>query len=432
MTRFRSCYVPCCFALWYALNVAYNITNKWALVGAQEIVGANTSKSSALPFTIGCIQFGIGALYACVLWILRLRPVPHAEELSTIATSVRKFCTARIARMFRTNHFPAAPPHTPQHYASMDSPLHNASKDQPISPVSIRNTFHIAIHHTFGQLCTILSLSSNSISFAHVIKAMEPFFSAIATRVVLGQTMDFRVYLSLIPVVGGVVMACAGSKEFSWFSFWSGMGSNAFFAMRGVVSKIVMEGERQHRLNAFKRHVSDAIDSEEFSGTANETTHHESDSGHEKEHTSTASSMSPANLFAAVTCMSFLLSIPLALIFEGDILREMRRTRHAQNDESYGRIPMYIILSGLFHYLNNEVMYLVLSNVHPITLAVGNTMKRVFIIVAGLLVFSTPVSLQTAIGSVIGIGGVFLYSLARQWYASGTGNSSGVCSVKGR
>jgi len=261
---------------------------------------------------------------------------------------------------------------------------------------------------------------------------MEPFFSAIATRVVLGQTMDFRVYLSLIPVVGGVVMACAGSKEFSWFSFWSGMGSNAFFAMRGVVSKIVMEGERQHRLNAFKRHVSDAIDSEEFSGTANETTHHESDSGHEKEHTSTASSMSPANLFAAVTCMSFLLSIPLALIFEGDILREMRHTRHAQNDESYGRIPMYIILSGLFHYLNNEVMYLVLSNVHPITLAVGNTMKRVFIIVAGLLVFSTPVSLQTAIGSVIGIGGVFLYSLARQWYASGTGNSSGVCSVKGR
>jgi solute carrier family 35 protein E1 len=61
-------------------------------------------------------------------------------------------------------------------------------------------------------------------------------------------------------------------------------------------------------------------------------------------------------------------------------------------------------------------MYVTLSKVHPITLAVGNTAKRVFIIVAGILVFSTPVTVQTAIGSTIGIGGVFVYSLMKQWY----------------
>ena len=105
----------------------------------------------------------------------------------------------------------------------------------------LRGTLRIAVHHTLGQLCTVICLSSNSISYAHVIKAMEPLFSAVASQCILGQKMDVRVYLSLLPVVGGVVWACAGSDEFSWISFLSGMGSNVFFAMQGVVLKEVMD-----------------------------------------------------------------------------------------------------------------------------------------------------------------------------------------------
>jgi Triose-phosphate Transporter family len=58
-------------------------------------------------------------------------------------------------------------------------------------------------------------------------------------------------------------------------------------------------------------------------------------------------------------------------------------------------------------------MYLALSNVHPVTLAVGNTMKRVFIMVASVLVFRNPVSTQAGIGSAVGIGGVLLYSIVK-------------------
>ena len=75
-----------------------------------------------------------------------------------------------------------------------------------------------------------------------------------------------------------------------------------------------------------------------------------------------------------------------------------------------------IVFSGLFHYLNNEVMFLALSNVHPVTLAVGNTMKRVFIIVASIIVFNTKVAPITVVGSSVGIGGVLLYSLTKQHY----------------
>jgi hypothetical protein len=77
-----------------------------------------------------------------------------------------------------------------------------------------------------------------------------------------------------------------------------------------------------------------------------------------------------------------------------------------------------VVLSGLFHYLNNEVMYLALGSVHPVTLAVGNTMKRVIIMVASVMVFGNEISVQAGIGSGVGISGVLLYSLVKQYYES--------------
>eukprot|EP00624_Nannochloropsis_granulata_P001478 evm.model.NODE_17363_length_20350_cov_19.236412.1 len=52
------------------------------------------------------------------------------------------------------------------------------------------------------------------------------------------------------------------------------------------------------------------------------------------------------------------------------------------------------------------------SIVHPVTHAVGNTIKRVVIIGASILVFKNPVTMQGYIGSAVAIAGVLLYSLA--------------------
>ena len=48
-----------------------------------------------------------------------------------------------------------------------------------------------------------------------------------------------------------------------------------------------------------------------------------------------------------------------------------------------------------------------LKNVHPVTHAVGNTMRRVVIMLICILVFQTPVSLTGAVGSTIAIGGSY-------------------------
>ena len=71
------------------------------------------------------------------------------------------------------------------------------------------------------------------------------------------------------------------------------------------------------------------------------------------------------------------------------------------------------LLAGAFYYLYNEVAFLALGRVNPVTHAIGNTVKRVVIIIASVIAFKTPISTLGVIGSSIAIAGTLLYSLAK-------------------
>ena len=57
--------------------------------------------------------------------------------------------------------------------------------------------------------------------------------------------------------------------------------------------------------------------------------------------------------------------------------------------------------------------FLVLGSVAPVTQSVGNTVKRVVVIVAAALAFKTPMTPIGIVGSSIAIGGVLLYSVVK-------------------
>ena len=165
-------------------------------------------------------------------------------------------------------------------------------------------------------------------------------------------------------------------RSFSWLAFYAAMGSNLAFALRAVMSKAAMIG------------------------------------------TSIGTNLTSANLFGLVTIYASIISIPFVFMGDGRQFTQLWKSAIESGEGSTNPkdLVQAVIISGLFHYLNNEVMYLALSNVHPVTLAVGNTMKRVFIMVASIIVFRNPVSLQAGIGSAIGISGVLLYSLTKQHF----------------
>lgn len=306
------------------------------------------------PLTVGSIQFGIGAMYVGILWLFRLRSKPQ---------------------------------------------LANLKAKQAIRAVGF--------WHCAGQLFSMISLGAGPVSFTHIVKALEPFFSALVSALYFGKWMHPNVYATLIPVVGGVGYACLKEKSFSWLAFGTAMGSNLAFALRAVLSKMAMTSA-----------ATSNNDTNRNDGETNNNT--------------IGTNITPANMFGLVTFAAFWISIPLALAGEGNMFyvpppelammegsvtpTSMWEDAVKASEQGSTGLIRSIILSGLFHYLNNEVMYLALGSLHPVSLAVANTMKRVFIMVASVMVFRNQISLQAGIGSAIGISGVLLYSLTKQYY----------------
>lgn len=269
---------------------------------------------------VGTFQLGVGAAYCMILWLTRLRAYPQLTSSGRVSVT------------------------------------------------------GVGLYHSLGQLASMVSLGAGPVSFTHIVKAMEPFFSALVSGIMFQKWMKPQVYATLLPVVGGVGYACLKELNFSWLAFGAAMGSNVAFALRAVMSKLALQGG-----------------------------------------TTTGSNLSPPNMFGLVTCASLLISIPIALFFEYSGFADLW-TAALEAVEDKRQFIRTLFISGLFHYLNNEVMYLALGSVHPVTLAVGNTMKRVFILVASVMVFRNPISLQAGIGSAVGIAGVLLYSLTKQHY----------------
>lgn len=67
-------------------------------------------------------------------------------------------------------------------------------------------------------------------------------------------------------------------------------------------------------------------------------------------------------------------------------------------------------MAGLAFHSYQQVSYMILQRVTPVTHSVGNCVKRVVVIVSSVLFFRTPVSVINATGTAIALAGVFAYS----------------------
>ena len=237
-----------------------------------------------------------------------------------------------------------------------------------MNKAELKTLMPIAVLHCLTHIGAIVSLGAGAVSFTHIVKAAEPAVSAGLSAILLKQFLPLPVVLTLIPVMGGVAIASLTELSFSWLGFTAAMVSNFASAGRGIVGKMQM-GK------------------------------------------SVGKNMDAANLYAVMTIISSALCLPLALILEGKVLLP---TLTAINAAGLSKsLYSKTLLSAIFYYLYNEVAFLTLSNVAPVTHALGNTIKRVVIILASVIWLGSTMTRQGVFGSALAIGGVLLYSLAK-------------------
>lgn len=275
-----------------------------------------------MPWFVSWIQLAVGCLYVLPLWALRLRKAPK------------------------------------------------------VSNAALKTLLPISIAHVVGHVSTVVSLGAVAVSFTHVVKSMEPFVNVVGSALFLKSVFPLPVYLSLLPVVSGVVMASVSEVSFTWLGFLSAMTSNFAFTARNLFSKVSMNEPK-------------------------------------------GENMGPSNLFAVLSIMSTVLLAPFALIKENPVKLKaawLAATTGATAVVTAPKLLISIIISGLFFYLYQEVAFKALDSVHPITHAVANTVKRVVIIVTSVFVFQNPVTKGNALGSAVALLGVLVYSVTKNYF----------------
>ncbi|MBA0779077.1 hypothetical protein Gotri_003359 [Gossypium trilobum] len=237
-------------------------------------------------------------------------------------------------------------------------------KRAPIDSNLLKLLIPVAVCHGLGHVTSNVSFAAVAVSFTHTIKALEPFFNAAASQFILGQSIPITLWLSLAPVVIGVSVASLTELSFNWTGFISAMISNISFTYRSIYSKKAM------------------------------------------------TDMDSTNVYAYISIIALFVCIPPALIFEGPQL-----LKHGFND-AIAKVGMTKFISdlfwvGMFYHLYNQLATNTLERVAPLTHAVGNVLKRVFVIGFSIIVFGNKISTQTGIGTAVAIAGVAAYSFIK-------------------
>jgi len=243
-----------------------------------------------------------------------------------------------------------------------------------LTAADIASCVPIGLMACLAHAGSVLAMGVGAVSFAQIVKACEPVFAAVIG--ILVPPMDIKpllAYAMLIPIVGGVGIACikeGKGVDINYTAFMWASIANLAAALKGKLGGSVtktLKGNKEKNMDS-------------------------------------------ANVYAVMNIISFLFTVPMVVIAEASTLQgEWDKACDAHGAQA---VITNIALSGLFFYIYNEFAFAFTASVGAVTSSVLNTAKRVIIIVVSSVLFAEPMERNTVIGSAIAISGTFAYSLA--------------------
>ncbi|XP_020690779.1 probable sugar phosphate/phosphate translocator At3g11320 [Dendrobium catenatum] len=210
-----------------------------------------------------------------------------------------------------------------------------------------------------------ISLRYLPVSFNQAVGATTPFFTAVFAYIITVKREAWITYVTLIPVVTGVIIASGGEPSFHLFGFIMCVGATAARALKSVLQGILLssEGEKLNSMNLL--------------------------------------------LYMAPIAVVFLL--PATLIMEKNVLGITIAL--AREDV---KIVWYLLFNSSLAYFVNLTNFLVTKHTSALTLQVLGNAKGAVAVVISILIFRNPVSVTGMLGYSLTVIGVILYSEAKK------------------
>ncbi|KAK9755693.1 hypothetical protein RND81_01G043500 [Saponaria officinalis] len=217
----------------------------------------------------------------------------------------------------------------------------------------------------FSVVSGNVSLRYLPVSFNQAVGATTPFFTAVFAYLMTFKKEGMLTYLTLVPVVTGVIIASGGEPMFNLFGFIMCISATAARALKTVLQGILLSSEEE-KLNSMNLLMY----------------------------------MAPI----AVVCL-----IPAALIMENNVVGI---TVALAREDS--KILWYLLFNSSLAYFVNLTNFLVTKHTSALTLQVLGNAKGAVAVVVSILIFRNPVSVTGMLGYCLTIIGVILYSEAKK------------------
>jgi len=217
-----------------------------------------------------------------------------------------------------------------------------------------------SVLYTINIAMSNISLDQVTLAFHQLVRSTTPFFAVIISLIFRIQSFSFATYLSLIPVVMGVIMATYGDISFTAMGFFLTVLGTFLAAIKTIVTNIVLVGSLK---------------------------------------------LQPMDLLWR---MSFLAFFQCAIF--GYATGEWEEMLEMMADADWS---VYAILAGngVMAFLLNYASFTTNKLSSALTMTVAANVKQVLTIILAVIVFSTPVNMLNAMGIIITLAGGAQYTL---------------------
>lgn len=295
-----------------------------------------------------------------------------------------------------------------------------AWKKPKISQADFMKCIPAGICSAGAHAASVFSLAAGGVAFGQIVKSAEPVFAALVSTIFYGKKQSMGKWVCLIPIIGGVVLASLKLKDpnapFGNPIAYVQTNIEMDFSMGGLIGALVA-----NLFAAFKGNESHKLMHKELGPDGKPLPNQLSDRFG-----------TPSNQFAVMSIVSLIVSIPLMLFREKDVIGDFfakcaepatipsfiaNATKLSADLPFTNAVVNNVFLSGLAFFIYNEAANKSLKFVSPATSSVANTAKRVVVIGWGVVMHGAAFGLLKQVGCTICILGVYANSNIDTWLA---------------